>query len=179
MTTKHHDGFLLFPSSLQNPHREPNQQCTDRDIVGELTRAVTKREMKMGLYYSGGFDWSFDNEIHPNEYHPRMPQTKEYAHYIDTHLRELILKYQPSILWNDIGWPKKESRLLDIIAKYFNEIRRGLINDRFQIGDWGGDFMTPEYTQLRHISEKKWETNRGVGLSKQKNKPNIQVDLSC
>src|SRR5579872_1066690 len=30
-----------------------------RDIVGELTASVRKEGMRMGLYYSGGYDWTF------------------------------------------------------------------------------------------------------------------------
>src|SRR5262249_12804081 len=55
--TKHHDGFLLWPSAHRNPHR--NGWHSERDFVGELTRAVRGRGMRMGLYYSGGIDWTF------------------------------------------------------------------------------------------------------------------------
>lgn len=49
LTTKHHDGFCLWPS-----------KCTDytvgngckRDVVGEFTEAFRKRGLKVGLYYS-------------------------------------------------------------------------------------------------------------------------------
>jgi alpha-L-fucosidase len=40
LTTKHHDGFALWPSSIPNPHRPADQQGAERDLVGELTEAV-------------------------------------------------------------------------------------------------------------------------------------------
>ncbi|MFX1457490.1 MAG: alpha-L-fucosidase, partial [Promethearchaeota archaeon] len=56
LVTKHHDGFLLWPSDYSNPKKE--NYHASRDIVGELTAAVKKRGMKMGFYYSGALDWS-------------------------------------------------------------------------------------------------------------------------
>src|ERR1700760_4859452 len=56
LTTKHHDGFTLWPSSIANPTLPKDRQHASRDIVGELTAAVRKQDMRMGLYYSGGYD---------------------------------------------------------------------------------------------------------------------------
>ena len=56
LVTKHHDGFSLWPTVVPHPTR-PGWNMS-RDVVGELTGAVRKRCMRMGLYYSGGFDWS-------------------------------------------------------------------------------------------------------------------------
>ena len=60
LTTKHHDGFTLWPSSTKNPNRPDDQQGTTRDVVGELGAAVRSKGMRMGYYYSGGLDWSFN-----------------------------------------------------------------------------------------------------------------------
>ena len=35
LTTKHHDGYTLWPSSINNPYRSPEQTVLARDIVGE------------------------------------------------------------------------------------------------------------------------------------------------
>jgi len=51
MTTKHHDGFQLWPSQVRNPY-QPNYVAS-RNIIGEITQAVRDRGMRMGLYYSG------------------------------------------------------------------------------------------------------------------------------
>jgi alpha-L-fucosidase len=57
LVTKHHDGFLLWPSEYQNPKKK--NYYAHRNIVGEFTRAVKKRGLKLGFYYSGALDWSF------------------------------------------------------------------------------------------------------------------------
>src|SRR5690606_22193927 len=51
LVTKHHDGYALWPSKYS---RNWNSVDTGpkRDIVGEITEAVKKDGLKMGLYYS-------------------------------------------------------------------------------------------------------------------------------
>lgn len=171
LTTKHHDGFTLWPSKVVNPNRRPDQQHAARDIVGELTRAVRARGMRMGLYYSGGLDWSFNPEPIETVEQVRSTilHTPEYARYADAHWRELIERYQPAILWNDIGYPE-QGRLEEIIADYYNRFPEGLINDRFEIRKPGAprrhhDFVTPEYKKMDDITDYKWETCRGLGFS--------------
>ena len=62
LTSKHHEGFTLWPSTTPNPSPTlpKDEQHAERDIVGDLTAAVTKERLRMGLYYSGGYDWTFN-----------------------------------------------------------------------------------------------------------------------
>jgi len=60
LVTKHHDGFCLWPSAVNNP--EQRDWTSARDIVGELAKAVRDKGMKFGVYYSGGVDWTFNRE---------------------------------------------------------------------------------------------------------------------
>ena len=171
LTSKHHDGFTLWPSSVVNPHRPPNQQHASRDIVGELTEAVRSHNMRMGLYYSGGLDWSFNEQpiLQREQVATTVLHTEEYARYADAHWRELIERYQPSILWNDIAYPM-QGDIEHILADYYNRFPEGVINNRFgtRLPDsprrhW--DFTTPEYQRMEKITEQKWETCRGLGYS--------------
>ncbi len=164
LTTKHHDGYTLWPTKVHNPHLPTDRQASRRDLVGELTHAVTARGMRMGLYYSGGRDWSFTQEPYGQAHHePReYVDTEEYAHFTDAHLRELIAFYGPSILWDDIPYSKK-GKLPEIFADYYNRLPDGVINDRFTT-EWA-DFTTPEYSSYDQITPKKWEANRGIGHS--------------
>ncbi len=71
LVTKHADGFLLWPSKYQNPNIE--NYFAKRDIVRELSKAVKKLGLRMGFYYSGALDWSF-NEV-PIQDFPSMVKT--------------------------------------------------------------------------------------------------------
>ena len=56
--TKHHDGFLMWHSSVPNPFND--RWMAARDHIGELAAAVRNAGMRFGLYYSGGIDWTFN-----------------------------------------------------------------------------------------------------------------------
>ncbi|MBM3759655.1 MAG: alpha-L-fucosidase [Acidobacteria bacterium] len=163
LTTKHHDGFTLWPSKVKNPVKA-DLPTIGRDLVGELTGAVRKAGMKMGLYYSGGLDWTF--EARPvrtmMDVRTTVVQTQQYADYADAHWYELMDRYQPAVLWNDIGYPRA-GKIEKIFADFYNRDKEGLINNRF--GRDHFDFTTPEYSRYDTIVEKKWESCRGLGFS--------------
>jgi alpha-L-fucosidase len=174
LTTKHHDGFLLWPSVHPNPHRRGHMAA--RDLVGELTDAVRAQGMRIGLYYSGGIDWTFNPTVIQDirDMQAAVPQTAEYVAYANNHWRELIARYRPSVMWNDIAYPAATD-LNELFAHYYNSVPEGVINDRFSQrfgfseGEIGGaqhkDFRTPEYAVLDDITEDKWEATRGIGYS--------------
>jgi alpha-L-fucosidase len=166
LTSKHHEGFTLWPSTTPNPtpSLKPSQLHAERDIVGELSTAVQKQGLKMGLYYSGGYDWTFNTgPIQVNtDYDTVKPQSDAYGKYAFAQIHELIDRYHPAILWNDIDWPKT-GNALQVEADYYNAIPDGVIDDRFGIKH--SDFTSPEYEKKDQISEKKWEECRGLGRS--------------
>lgn len=133
LTSKHHDGFLLWQSRHPNPLRA--NYHASRDIVGELTSAVRNQGLHMGLYYSGGLDWTFNptpiQEI--ADIFLNIPQQSAYVHYCMAHWQELIDRYQPEILWNDIGMPNK-APVEKLLADYYNRFPEGVVNDRFLKG---------------------------------------------
>ena len=163
LTTKHHDGFTLWPSKVPNPKR-PGGLSVSRDVTGELTTAVRAAGLEMGLYYSGGLDWTFEATpvAQLGDLRKTAPQSAEYGAYADAHWRELMDRYEPSILWNDITYPKS-GNLAAIFADYYNRFPQGLVNNRFGVEH--ADFTTPEYAKYDKITEKKWESCRGLGFS--------------
>jgi len=131
LVTKHHDGFLLWPSAHGNPFKSGYQ--ASRDIAGELTEAVRQRGLHMGLYYSCGLDWTFQPDlIHdfPSLF-AAIPQDEAYVAYVDAHWRELVARYWPALMWNDIGYPANAD-LPQLFADYYNAVPDGVINDRFR-----------------------------------------------
>jgi len=118
----------------------------------------------MGIYYSGGFDWTFvPGPIRTAaDYETVKPQSEAYGEYAFTQIRELMERYRPSLLWNDIDWPKS-GRALQVEADYYNAIPDGVVDDRFGIQHF--DFTTAEYRRVDKLVAKKWEENRGLGRS--------------
>ena len=194
LVTKHHDGYCLWPSEYKNPFMREYQ--SKRDLVGEITEAVRSRDMKMGLYYSGIFDWTFKH--YPIDGMENWVNhhivTDEYSQYALNQTKELIHKYKPSILWNDIGYPA-QCDLNELFAEYYNTVPEGVINDRWrqysisseeekkklvdklndqlEKGGIGGilvtdgfcDYTSPEYADEMKLQKKKWELTRGIGMS--------------
>jgi alpha-L-fucosidase len=164
LTTKHHDGFTLWPSSTPNPSLPADRQHAARDLVGELTAAVNQQGLRMGLYYSGGYDWTFvPGPIRvAADYQKVKPQSETYGKYADAQVREIIARYKPAVLWNDIDYPKS-GHPLQIMAEYYQAVPDGVIDDRFGVKH--SDFISPEYQTLDKINPKKWEECRGLGRS--------------
>ncbi|MBX3313979.1 MAG: alpha-L-fucosidase [Actinobacteria bacterium] len=131
LVTKHHDGYLLWPSSVRNPHR-PGWHAP-RDLVGELADAVRARGLRFGVYYSTGLDWTFDDLPirEPLDLFAAIPRDPAYAAYVDAHLRELVDRYRPSVVWADIGAPPGFD-LRSFLVDYYTVVPDGTTNDRWQ-----------------------------------------------
>ena len=53
----------------------------------------------MGLYYSGGYDWTFvpGPDSDRADYQSVKPQSEAYGKYADAQFRELIQRYHPAV----------------------------------------------------------------------------------
>ncbi|HEY1415852.1 MAG TPA: alpha-L-fucosidase [Caulobacteraceae bacterium] len=131
LVAKHHDGFCLWPSDVENPHRV--DWMSRRDLVGEIAAAVRAAGLRFGLYYSGGLDWTFDERPLRTlgDLAAGSPRGA-YPAYAERQARELIERYQPSALWNDISWPSGQSRLNRLFADYYDAVPDGVVNDRWR-----------------------------------------------
>jgi alpha-L-fucosidase len=133
--TKHHDGYCLWPSGVANPKR-PGWN-SPRDCVGELAKAVRGRDLRFGVYYSGGLDWTWN----PTPVRT-MAETMAsipggaYPAYADAHVRELVARYAPDVLWNDIAWPDAQDALFRLFADYYAAVPEGVLNDRWLTTSW-------------------------------------------
>ena len=169
LTTKHHDGYCLWPSEVPHP-RGWNHWRSRRDLVGEYARAVREAGLRCGLYYSSGLDWSLKGL-------PTLPpfgdqvilQSEEEIAYVDGQWRELFDRYAPDLMWADIAHPTADD-VHALIADYYARVPDGVVNDRLQATDtaeptrhW--DYRTTEYFCPKGISDDVWEECRGVGAS--------------
>jgi len=188
LTTKHHDGFRLWPSRVPHPTRGDFHAA--RDLVGELAEAVRGVGLRFGTYYSGGIDWSVNPQPVADlpDLGATVIQDPAYVAYADAHWRELIDRYGTAILWNDIAYPRR-SELRTIVDDFYRRIPDGLVNDRFQDLPPGGDvfrgatplvppdILTPEYASFAEIRTEKWETTRGIGASFGFNRAEDEADF--
>ena len=169
--TKHHDGVLMWPSTQQNPVHGARWQ-SQRDLVGECASVARGAGMRFGVYYSGGIDWTFQGLGTDGwaKLFASIPQDDAYLEYADTHWRELIDRYEPDILWNDIGYPRFGDGAAPLIADFYNHNPDGVVNDRFDVlgvmaGRTHADFVTPEYSVEPTVGGRKFEVCRGIGTS--------------
>jgi alpha-L-fucosidase len=137
LVTKHMDGFLMWPSATPNYARQEYQM--ERDVVGELAGAVKARGMRMGVYYSSALDQSFTTSAMADLsglLSEGGPIDRRYAAYQLAHWRELIDRYQPSVLWGDIAYPPR-TNLFELFAYFYNQVPDGVVNDRWgQLPVW-------------------------------------------
>ncbi len=166
LTSKHHEGFCLWPNA-QSWNWNSVDVGPHRDLVGDLTKAVRARGLKMGLYYSL-YEW----------YNPlyRSDPGRYVSEHMLPQLKDLVQRYHPSIVWSDGEWdhPSQVWRSREFLAWLFNESpcrEEVVVNDR-----WGNDtrsrhggFFTSEYGKHHKMTElsaaHKWEEDRGMGAS--------------
>ena len=183
LTSKHHDGYCLWPT--KNKHKinwNSNDIGPKRDLVGELTAAIRKKGLKMGLYYSM-IEWE-NTQTHRTESGFFLPkkimdkyiisQDKYINETLIPELKELVMNYHPSLLFSDGGeWDldEEDSQTKNFLSWLYNETEvkdEIVVNDRFFKGMPGnhGDYYSSEYNDAEHIQQDQpWEESRGIGGS--------------
>ena len=170
-TTKHHDGVALWDApgtgARNTVYRGPH-----RDLVSEIAEAVRAEGLRFGVYYSGGLDWSI-TDLPPHtrsaEVRGLRPVDAAYNAYAFLHVQDLVRRYAPDVLWNDIEWPDAGKRggpysLHALFENYYAAVPEGVVNDRW--GDTHHDFRTSEYEAHRESEDAgPWENCRGIGFS--------------
>ncbi|WP_461215798.1 alpha-L-fucosidase [Lacticaseibacillus sp. GG6-2] len=130
VVTKHHDGFVMYDTQVQNPHA-PGYHL-DFDFIGQLAMAVRARGMRFGVYYSSLLDWTFKHDRIQSAATMLLgsDHSKQYRDYVWAQWHELIDRYRPDILWSDIGYPT-DTRLPQLFADYYATVPDGMVNDRW------------------------------------------------
>jgi len=168
LVSKHHDGYALWPS------REASQAWgrpwnsvevgPKRDLAGELSAAVRRRNLEFGFYFSL-YEW----------FNP-LWLDKQYDAYVERHMipqfKDLVTRYSPSVIFADGEWelPSERWRAPELLAWLFNDspvADKVVVNDR-----WGkesrhlhGGYYTTEYGAGLPGATHAWEENRGIGFS--------------
>ncbi|MCG8454608.1 MAG: alpha-L-fucosidase [Spirochaetales bacterium] len=131
ITTKHHDGYCLYPTEV--PHPRVTDWNTKRDFIGEFASGLRTRGLRFGAYYSGIWDWSFQGKYPIQDEYSMLTNgdgSRQYANYCHSQFKELIDRYQPEVLYNDIGYPTR-GRLEQLLAHYYNTVPDGVANNRW------------------------------------------------
>ncbi len=167
LTSKHHEGFSLWPDELANRDWGRPWNARDigpkRDVLGDLSEAVRRKGLRMGYYYSL-YEW----------YNPLWLNDK--PRFINEHMhpqfKELVTRYKPSIIFSDGEWdlPSAEWKSPELLAWLFNE---SPVRDEVVVNDrWGkdtrhkhGGYYTTEYTPGMEGTDHPWEESRGMGYS--------------
>lgn len=113
ITAKHHDGFALWNSAVAGFTGGTDHELRDHaghgpDVLAALNTECDRQGIRFGLYYSI-LDWN-----HPSQTIRRTdtvfstmasPDARTaYLADMRAHLRELLDRYDPAILWFDGDW---------------------------------------------------------------------------
>ncbi len=167
LTSKHHDGFALWPNEHSTKSRGYlwNSMATGpkRDLVGDYVKAMKDAGLKAGLYYSL-YEW----------YHPwyKAGLDKFVTEYYHPQFKHLVTNYEPDLIYADGEWEKDDSywKSTELLAWLFNEspVKDDVvINDRWEKDQRHkhGGYFTTEYLREEVKFNKPWEEIRGMGLS--------------
>jgi alpha-L-fucosidase len=167
LTSKHHDGYCLWPSKDANRTWGFQWNAADvgpkRDLIGDLFKEVRKTSVHAGMYYSL-YEW----------FNPLWK--KDQSQYAQQHMwpqmKELITNYQPEVFWTDGDWDASENvwKSKEFLAWLYNE---SSVKDKIvTIDRWGsgvrfhhGGVYSPEYQPELQFEDHYWEESRGMGYS--------------
>ena len=167
LTSKHHDGFCLWPNEEANRDWgipwNSEVRGPGRDLLGELFTALNKTKVKPGLYFSL-YEW----------YNPLW--LNDHAQYASEHampqLYEVVQRYEPWVVWSDGDWDAspEDWQSPTFLSWLYSE---STVRDRVVTNDrWGsgtrfthGGVYTPEYQPDMDFEDHAWEESRGMGAS--------------
>lgn len=171
ITSKHHDGFCLWPTKLTD--RNAMKMGPHKDLLGQFFTAGRKEGLKVGLYYSL-YEWF--NPLYTNKEIP-YAGLKRVNNYVDDfmipQIKELIDLYHPDFFYFDGEWDHPESfwKMKEVVAYYYNQAaarnQEVFVNDRFGKDERGrhGDLYNVEYNYEKGsegLLTHKWSYWQGI-----------------
>lgn len=169
LTSKHHDGFCLWPSKFASRWNSV-EAGPHVDIIDKLSASVRNSGLRFGLYYSL-LEWT-------NPLYSKATIDRWTDEHMIPQMKELVNAYKPDVIFADGEWDYDSKTLKSekFLAWLYNESpvkNTVIVNDR-----WGketrskhGDYYTTEYDlvhnqegigdQASHL----WEESRGIGTS--------------
>lgn len=170
LTTKHHDGYTLWPSQYGNfgTHR----YLHSRDLLQPYVDACRRNGLKMGFYFSFAdwhypgfpvgdvdFDYNKRGQYSSISLEEDEELFEEFFRFTKGQLEELLTRYgKVDLLWFDgVGWRDREAKELRAreTIQWIRTLQPSIvINNR-----WGriGDYVTPECHFPEERPEAWWE----------------------
>ena len=176
ITTKHHEGFCLWPSKYteytiaNTPYR--------KDILGEMVKALDKEGIDVHFYFSV-MDWSNPDYRYDIKSEEDQVAFERFLKFTEDQLRELATEY-PSVkdFWFDGTWDKsmkKNGWWTARVERMLKELLPGVtVNSRLRADDYGkrhfdsnghlmGDYESayerrlPDPVKDLHVTNWDWE----------------------
>jgi alpha-L-fucosidase len=159
ITSKHHDGFCLFDSSLTD-YDVIDATPFKRDILKELSDECHNQGIRLCFYHSI-MDWHHPDYLPRRKWESRSAQDADfdrYVRYMKGQVKELLTHYGDiGVMWFDGEWEDTWNRERGIdLYNYVRSLKPDvIINNRVGKGRQGmagtydpesaaGDFGTPE-----------------------------------
>ncbi|MEO6874343.1 MAG: alpha-L-fucosidase [Opitutaceae bacterium] len=185
LTTKHADGFALWPSRWGN--FSTRQYCGGEDFLRPYVTALRAAGLKVGFYFSPQ-DWHYPGypladvnfDFKQRGHRPPVAdpvadaeRAREFFIFTIAQLHELLTNYGPiNELWFDgLAWPGQKFPTKAVYRWIRTLQPQIVINDRWgrvrppdatdETGDKFGDFTTHEWTDLKASPGGWWEYCRG------------------
>jgi len=173
LTTKHHDGYALWPSEYATTGVK--QYLGGRDLVQPFVDACRKNGLRIGFYFSPR-DWHYPGFLMPFPDFDRARQGEvpipdpeqnqrdfePFYEYTKGQVEELLTRYgKIDILWFDgIGWPGVTDIHNEDMFALIHRLQPGIVvNNRWHNmgGERTGDFETPECRLPNERPQGWWE----------------------
>ncbi|XP_026329740.1 plasma alpha-L-fucosidase-like [Hyposmocoma kahamanoa] len=160
ITSKHHDGFTLFPSGRSNWNSVDIGPKID--ILDAVSKSVRKYNLKFGVYYSLT-EWF--NKLLKNDRKKQYKTTVYTDSIVWPDIQYIVNTYKPSVLWSDGDWDGSDVywKSRELLTWLYND---SPVKDEIVVNDrWGnntncqhGDFLNCEDRyNPGYLLNHKWE----------------------
>lgn len=180
ITTKHHDGFCLWPSKYTkfDVASAPNKI----DIIGELIDAYTEVGIDVHFYYSI-IDWHHPDYRSAIESKEDKKAFEQYKTFVMNQLKELVKRY-PKVkgFWFDGTWissVKNHGKWTLEIQQMLRSLKPGIIVNSFRAdgkgsrhfdsnGNLMGDYLgtyeqkVPDFYEDKYVTELDWQASISI-----------------
>ncbi len=180
----HHDNFAMWNSDLTE--WDSVDKGPQRDITGELEKAIRQRDMKFIATFHHGFSWRYyepaykfdaaDGKyvgLYCEPHSEEDPPTKEYLDKWLGMVNEVVNNYEPDLIWFDFGLGSEKYNCITpeyqqrMFADYYNWAGRqnrqvGVTHKHWHIHEHAGiiDF---ERGRMDKLTEFAWLTDTSIG----------------